>query len=325
MVSLMGLIQSAPVQELATSGAKCCWCGDPLFRAKQGGTWGPWGCFRPPCFARQMAWSMTTTKGKSGEIDKWLFCPVPKQVEFFEATRRAQRVLYGGPAGPGKSHGLRWGLYRDALRIPNLNCLLLRRTFKELDQTHLRDMSREVEPVLGGRYLSGDKVAKFPNGSVIQAGHCESEVDAMQYLSTEYDRIVFDELVTFPMGVALEIMSRARTSKEAVIAAGGAQVWAGSNPGGRGALWVKSFFIDKVVDPEQFPNYNPAGYAYVHASFDDNPYMDPRYRQTLEELPPVRRRQLLYGDWAAFDGQFFDWLAMKDGQPWHVADMGITA
>lgn len=318
----MSVLKALPVQELTASLAKCCWCGDALFRAKQGGTWGPWACMREACFQRQMAWSMVATKGKEQE---WLFCPVPKQAEFFEATRRAQRILYGGPAGPGKSHGLRWGLYRDALRIENLNCLLLRRTFKELDQTHLRDMTREVEPKLGGKYLSGDKVAKFPNGSVIQAGHCESEADAMQYLSTEYDRIVFDELVTFPMGIALEIMSRARTSKPQVIAEGGAQVWAGSNPGGRGAMWVKAFFIDKAVDPEQFPNYNPAAYAYVHGSFDDNPYLDPRYRQALEELPPVRRRQLLYGDWNAFAGQFFEWLGEKDGQPWHVADVGVAA
>ena len=315
----MGVIGPGPVQALTASLAQCCWCGDALFRAKQGGVWGPWGCCRPGCWERQMSWSVQQTD------ETFLFCPVPKQVEFFEATRRAQRVLFGGAAGPGKSHALRWGLYRDALRIPNLNCLLLRRTFKELDQTHLRDMAREVEPILGGRYLSGDKVAKFPNGSVIQAGHCESESDAMQYISTEYDRIVFDELVTFPMGTALEIMSRARTSKPTVIQEGGAQVWAGSNPGGRGALWVKSFFVDRVVDPEEFPHYDPNRYAYVDARLSDNPYIDPAYRQTLEELPAMRRRQLLEGDWLAFEGQFFDWLPTKDGQPWHVSDQGVTA
>ena len=147
----------------------------------------------------------------------------------------------------------------------------------------------------------------------------------MQYLSTEYDRIVFDELVTFPMGTALEIMSRARTSKPTVIEEGGAQVWAGSNPGGRGALWVKSFFVDRVVDPEEFPHYDPNRYAYVDARLSDNPYIDPAYRQTLEELPAMRRRQLLEGDWLAFEGQFFDWLPTKDGQPWHVSDQGVTA
>jgi len=321
----MSVLVAAPVQALVQSLAKCCWCGGVLQRAKQRDVWGPWACFEPACWQRQLNWSVTTTKGRSREVDQWLFCPVPKQVEFFEATHRTSRVLFGGAAGPGKSHALRWGLYRDALRIPNLNCLLLRRTFKELDQTHLRDMQREVEPMLGGRYLAGDKVAKFPNGSVIQAGHCESDVDAMQYLSTEYDRIVFDELVTFPMGTALEIMSRARTSKAPVMAEGGAQVWAGSNPGGRGALWVKAFFVDRVVDPEMFPHYRADRYAYVDARLSDNPYIDPAYRQTLEELPPLRRRQLLEGDWLAFEGQFFDFQAVKGEQPWHLRDEGIAA
>jgi hypothetical protein len=318
----VGLLQAGPVQEMVQSAAVCCWCGDRLIRAKQDGKWTPWACVRPACFERQMAWSVTTMK--RGAVDQWLFCPVPKQVEFFEATRRASRVLFGGAAGPGKSHALRWGLYRDALRIPNLNCLLLRRTYKELDKTHLREMAREV-PALGGRYLASEKRAVFPNGSLIEAGHCETEIDAAAYLSAEYDREVFDELVTFMRDAALEIMSRARTSKPQVIAEGGAQVWAGSNPGGRGALWVKSFFVDRVVDPEEFPHYDAGRYAYVGAKLADNPYIDPLYRQTLEEMPALRRRQLLEGDWLAFEGQFFDFLTTKNEQPWHVADVGVVA
>jgi hypothetical protein len=317
----MAILKPEPVQELVQSLAKCCWCGSALQRAKQGGVWSPWGCWTPACWQRQLAWSVQV---KSGGVQTWLFCPVPKQVEFFEATRKAQRVLFGGSAGGSKSHTLRWGLYRDALRIPNLNCLLLRRTYKELDATHLREMMRDADTV-GARFLAGDKRMVFGNGSVIQAGHCETDADAMAYLSTEYDRIAFDELVTFPMGPSLEIMSRARTSKPQVIAEGGAQVWGGTNPGGRGALWVKAFFVDREVDGELFPNYDPTRYAYVNAKLEDNPYIDPAYRQTLEELPPTRRRQLLDGDWACFDGMFFDWLAMKDDQPWHIRDEGVTA
>lgn len=329
----MGILQAAPVQAMVDAKAICCWCGETLKRAKQLNVWSPWWCFTKACYERQCAWSVTAEK--KGRPTEWLFCPVPKQVEFFEEAYRlgklaladpergSGRVLFGGAAGPGKSHALRWGLYRDAMRIPDLNCLLLRRTFKELDATHLREMMREV-PRLGGRYLTADKRAVWPNGSVIQAGHCETDTDAGNHLSTEYDREVFDELVTFAMEPALEIMSRARTAKDAVKAAGGAQVWAGSNPGGRGALWVKAFFVDKSVDPAQFPKYQPERYSYVHAKLEDNPYMDPAYRQTLEEMPSLRRRQLLEGDWSAFEGQFFDWLPSKDGSPWHIDDVGVT-
>lgn len=294
-------------------------------RFQKAGEWGPWWCLTDRCSERQREWALAVKQGKSL---RYLFCPVPKQVEFFEATRKASRVLFGGAAGPGKSHAIRWGLYRDCLRIPNLNCLLLRRTYKELDKTHLREMAREV-PALGGRYVASEKRAVFENGSIIEAGHCETDVDAAAYLSAEYDREAFDELVTFMQDAALEIMSRARTSKPQVIAEGGASVWAGSNPGGRGALWVKSFFVDRVVDPEEFPNYNPERYAYVHANLYDNPYLDPAYRQTLEEMPETRRRQLLYGDWLAFSGKFFDFWPFKESKdgpkPWHVSDAGLVA
>lgn len=249
---------------------------------------------------------------------QWLYLPTPKQVAFHEQTRLTRRTLYGGQAGPGKSHALRWGLYYDCLQTPNLNCLLLRRTFSQLDQTHLGQMMRE-QHLLGTQYVVGEKTMRFPNGSVIRAGHCETAADATNYLSTEYDRIAFDELVTFDRDPALEIMSRARTSKPEVMAAGDAQVWAGSNPGGRGALWVKEFFIDKQVDTTVFAGYDPARYGFVEASLDDNPWISPEYRKDLEELPEMRKRQLLYGDWHAFEGQFFsEWTATKGTSPWHV-------
>jgi phage terminase large subunit len=114
-------------------------------------------------------------------------------------------------------------------------------------------------------------------------------------------------------------MSRARTSKPDVLAAGDAQVWAGTNPGGRGAMWVKEFFIDHAVDRKEFPSYDPERYGFVEASLSDNPYISSSYKRDLEDLPEQRKRQLLLGDWNAFEGQAFgEWEATRNGQPWHV-------
>lgn len=269
---------------------------------------GAWWCgnLDPKCRTRQLENGIDATQGK---VRKFLYVPTPRQASFHEAVRKTRRVLYGGQAGPGKSHALRWGLYRDCLMIPNLNCLLLRRTYQQLEQSHLMQMMRE-QSLIGATYTSGDKVMRFPNGSIIRAGHCETTADAMNYLSTEYDRIAFDELVTFDQGPALEIMSRARTSKQAVKDSGDAQVWAGTNPGGRGALWVKEFFIDHSVDRGEFPSYDPSRYGFVTATLDDNPYISAEYRRDLQDLPEMRKRQLLHGDWNAFEGQFFaEWQA----------------
>jgi phage terminase large subunit len=306
------------------SQATCCWCRSPLVQAE-----GAYWCSQRPCQARQAAWAIEQTDKKGNRT--LLYVPTPRQVDFYETTRKVRRVLYGGQAGPGKSHALRWGLYRDCLTIPNLNCLLLRRTYQQLEQTHLTEMLRE-QHLIGGSYTTGDKVMRFQNGSLIRAGHCENAADAMNYLSTEYDRIAFDELVTFDQGPALEIMSRARTSKEQVKASGDAQVWCGTNPGGRGSMWVREFFIDHAVDTSQFPRYEPGRYAFVEATLDDNPYISSEYRRDLEDLPEMRKRQLLYGDWFAFDGQFFsefkpdshvEELPLAPGLEWFCSmDMG---
>jgi hypothetical protein len=281
---------------------------------------GTWWCGNqdPSCRTRQAEAALAVTDNKT-KARRWLYVPTPRQASFHEAVRKVRRVLYGGQAGPGKSHALRWGLYRDCLSIPNLNCLLLRRTYQQLEQTHLNEMVRE-QGLIGATYTSGDKVMRFPNGSIIRAGHCETTVDALNYLSTEYDRIAFDELVTFDRDMALEIMSRARTSKAAVKASGDAQVWAGTNPGGRGALWVKEFFIEHVVDRAEFPRYEPERYAFVEATLEDNPYISAEYRRDLEDLPEMRKRQLLYGDWNAFEGQMFsEW-----DQDLHVRDLAVA-
>jgi len=245
--------------------------------------------------------------------------PTPRAVDFFETQIKHKRTLYGGAAGGAKSHTLRWGLYRYALAIPRFAALLLRRTYKELDKTHLEKMVHEV-PAIGGSFRAADRSALFPIGSKITAGHCDTDADYSAYLSTEYDIIVFDELTTFAEEAALEIMSRARSSNSAVhTALGGAKVWAGTNPGGRSARWVKELFVDQSPDLDLYPKYRSEDYAFVAAKLDDNPYVDPDYRATLELMRDDRRRQLLEGDWSAWDGRFFnEWRSTVDGLPWHV-------
>src|SRR5262245_51545163 len=287
--------------------AICCWCGSALDEIPQKEV--PiYLCPTPVCREKQLAYSL---RAGEGDAAKYLYLPTPRQAEFHDAA--AVHTLFGGAAGPGKSHALRWDAYRRCLLSPGYEALLLRRTFPELEKTHMRRAAREA-PASGASYVPSYHIVRFHNGSILEFGHCDTDQAVFKYLSTEYDWIGFDELVTFEPDVALEIMTRARTSKPGVTA----MVKAGSNPGGVGALWVLDFFIDKAPDPERYPMYDGQDWAFIPAKLDDNPYLDTHYeKKSLATLTPARFQQLRHGDWHVFEGQFFArWSDAK-----HVVDL----
>jgi hypothetical protein len=72
--------------------------------------------------------------------------PFPKQCQFHSSP--AKYRLFGGAAGPGKTKALLMEAVVQALRYPNVNTLLLRRTFPELEASlshyFRRDVPREL-------------------------------------------------------------------------------------------------------------------------------------------------------------------------------------
>lgn len=313
------------------SGATCCWCQSPLIHVESA-----WWCGHPTqdvCRRKQAEWAtaIDTPKGRV-----WLYVPTPIQAMWHAATleRTVTRLGVGGAAGPGKS---RWGretLYWFARMVPGLHALLLRKTHKDLDQSHLRFMPHEIAQ-RGGNWRVADRMAviehKGEPDSIIRAGHMETEGDIENYLSSEYDIIFPDEIVTFERDPILELLTRARTTNPHMFKLRGLDdpdpskrldgsiAITATNPGGRGALWFRDFFVTKDVDRSEFPRYNPDRWSFYPARLNDNPYMAAGYRETLENLPEMRRRQLLDGDWTAYDGQFFaEWRAEIEGRPWHV-------
>lgn len=281
-----------------------------------------------PCAQRQLQYATFLSEGAA--VQKYLYVPAPIQARWHEATYNSQyrRILVGGAASPGKSRWLRESLYLFARQVPGLHALLIRRTFNDLNQSHLRFMPQEARE-RGGEYRVTDKVAVFKHAgqadAVIRAGHLEDEGAIQNYLSAEYDIIATDELVTFDRDNMLELFTRARTTNAAMTALRGAPGYDGSlvlaatNPGGRGGAWVKDFFIDHCPDSAEFPKYKPEQWAFFPAFLRDNPYiMAEGYEESLSGLREQRRRQLLDGDWSVYEGQFFSEFNPK----LHVRDVG---
>jgi hypothetical protein len=309
--------------------ATCCWCKTPLVQLGA-----HWWCATDACNDLQRRHAVgAQVKSGAKRGWRWLYVPTPKQVEFDRCP--AKYVLFGGAAGPGKSHAARWALYRRCLTIPGFEALLLRRTFPELEKTHLRRMASEEallrEHGFAVKFTDSKRLMTFHHGpgkpdSIIECGHMEDADSVNKYLSTEYDCIVPDEGSTFEPQPLLELSTRARTSKPAVKAKGGAKFWVVTNPGGPATNELIDFFIDHSPDMEQYPalvgDYNPAEWAYVPGTLDDNPYIDDGYVRSLAILPKWRYEQLRNGNFRVFTGQFFDmWEERRDGQAWHVTSL----
>lgn len=280
--------------------ALCCWCGTPLqkglvLEAEV------WVCPQKPCMERQLKWAMTVTI--KGGTQKLVYLPLPRQTEAHEAvdSQQFRRILYGGAAGGGKSRFLRWLAYQLCLRYKNFNVLLLRRTWPELEETHIREAQREA-PDLKAVCLPSQRVVNFPEtGSILKFGHCQDDKDMTDYLSREYDLILFDELVTFTEQQYLLISSRARTTRPGWTP----MVVAGTNPGGPGAAWVTELFIHKNRDTKKYPNYKASAHHFIRALLDDNPYVNESYVEFLMDLPHEMREAYRWGNWDIFPGQFF--------------------
>jgi phage terminase large subunit len=265
--------------------------------------------------------------GISGEVrigGTVVYAPFPKQLAYHNAT--APYPLYGGSKGCGKSKALRWDHYLPSLAVPGMKSLILRRKLVDLQRSHLRFVPEEAQR-MGATWKPSDVgagVLYFPNKALIEFGHCQHEQDVEQYLSAEYDRQSFDELVTFTEWQYLMISSCCRTTIPGL----SPRVGGATNPGGKAARWVKRRWIDKDLTDEDDEDYRPEDYAYVPALPTENPYLNwTQYMRQLNRLPPEMRRAYRDGDWDLFIGQYFPEFRRTarpdaDGhlQPAHVVD-----
>jgi phage terminase large subunit len=233
---------------------------------------------------------------------KWRYLPTPKQLEAHAAPH--PNLLYGGAAGGAKSHWLRWDFYKRCLLVPNYQALILRRTFPELERTHMRMALRE-QHLIGAKLV--DTELRFGNGALLEFGHSQDEKAVARYLSAEYDGIGVDEAATQEQRMLLEIVTRARSTIEGVRAV----VRLTSNPGGAHTRYLVDRYITHQVSREDDPFYTSSDFGYIPSKLWDNPWlMDAdgtftTYIKRLGALHNERRRQLLDGDWSALEGQFF--------------------
>ena len=111
----------------------------------------------------------------------------PKQWTAFLTL--ATEVLFGGAAGPGKSHLMRIAAIVWCSAISGLQVYLFRRVREDLYKNHVEGPKGfrallAVWTFAGWARLVGDEI-RFWNGSVIYLCHCKSENDIYKYQGAE--------------------------------------------------------------------------------------------------------------------------------------------
>lgn len=236
--------------------------------------------------------------------------PLPKQMEMHSCY--ANEILFGGAAGPGKSHALRHEGLDWALRIPGFQVYLFRRTYPELEKNHIIPSQIEFPKDLGA-YKDGKRRWEFNNGSMMHFCHCQYDRDVFQYQGAEIHLFLPDELTTFTefqydylrgrVRCALDIPERYRCRLPGIVAA--------SNPGGVGHEFCKRRWVDfaKPNEVKKAPaKEGGMSRCYIPALLHDNPILmerDPEYIHRLDALPEPYRTAYKDGRWDIFMGQAF--------------------
>lgn len=249
--------------------------------------------------------------------------PHPKQQRFLLLSD-FQEVFFGGSAGGGKSSGLLLAALQF-VQTPGYAALLLRQSFRDLNQPDaLIPLSKKWlkgYEKWGVGYHERDRRWTFPSGATITFGYLDRPDDVYQYQGAAFQMIGFDELTQFEEFSYRYLFSRLRRTDNTDAPL---RIRATSNPGGKGHEWVRKRFVD--------PSTREPGVIFVPAGLTDNPSLDAEnYTQALSHLDPITRRQLLEGDWDAYQGGRFqlDWFKNGrwkfDGRAFHLSGAGMEA
>ena len=216
-------------------------------------------------------------------------------------------ALYGGAGGGGKTDALLMAALQY-VDVPGYSALLLRKSFTDLAMPGaLMQRSHEWLRGTSAVWKDKDRTWVFPSGSTLTFGYLDTKDDRYRYQSAEFQFIAFDELTQFSEVDYRYLFSRLRRGKSSRVPL---RMRSASNPGNRGHQWVRQRFLTEGRKEHR---------VFVPAKLADNPYIDDvTYRQSLAELDPITRRQILEGDWTAtHSGSMFrrEWFPIVEGKP----------
>ncbi len=246
--------------------------------------------------------------------------PHPRQLDFLALT--CEEALYGGAGGAGKSWCLLMWLGEGA-SIPGYTGIFFRRTYPQLTTGNDSPwvLSYALYHPLGGVANESSHTWKFPSGAQIVFRHLQHENSVYNYQGPSFHRVCYDELCQYSEEQYTYLFSRMRKHVDFPIPCG---MRAATNPGGRGAAWVRNRFVKqdaidfiasldlKAPTPLGTVFWPSPDTAFVPARVVDNPTIDvDDYLSRLKRrCGPVLAAQIAAGDWTVSEGTQIDpgWL-----------------
>ncbi len=246
-----------------------------------------------------------------GERILYMGEPNPRQREFLECEKKY--IAFGGARGGGKSWAVRTKAKLLAFRYPGIRMLLVRRTYQELENNHIRFLRRELAGI--AEYRGTARQLVFPNGSILDCGYCACDSDLDRYQGAEYDVIFIDEATQLREEWLRQFSACLRGVNPFP-----KRIYYTCNPGGPGHSYIKRLFIDR----RYLAGENGEDYVFIPARVTDNAALlkaQPDYLKQLQALPKKLRDAWLEGKWDIFQGQFFQEFT---DDPTHYADRRFT-
>jgi len=217
---------------------------------------------------------------------------------------------------------LRNDAHMRALSVPGCALILIRKTMRQLEQSHLQHIETEMR-YLGGYYHWTKHCAFYPNGSKLffsYVGHAE---DAFNLLSAEFLAAYYDELSLIPWDYFQKLNASVRVSGAFRDMGLQAVTRSATNPLGPSMADINRYFINKdevdyMDDDGDDENYFPDEWQYIRIDMEENPTLDlEQYRKRFAKMLPHVKAAWLRGEYME-ENTLFSFYQSKEGKPYHV-------
>jgi len=237
------------------------------------------------------------------------YVPNASQLAFHRSTLecgpgQVQEILMEGPKGGGKSFAELMQAAFDCTMHDGLVCMFLRKQ-KGNAREHMMELATAFKYI--PHTMEKNQIV-FPNGSIIKVGGYNTSGDILKYNGQNLSLLIYDELTMIKQEDYDLMWGNLRLVKDGYYP----RVYASTNPGGIGHMWVKKKFIEPARA------FKESDTRCVHSDTLDNATLGESYKHDrLEKLQGSLRERFLLGNWDINEGAAFKFSRQR-----HVAVTG---